>query len=358
MSAVKPLWTPSQARIESALVTRFAREAIRDWGLGLNDYPAFYRWSADHPEQFWQSVWRHCGVRGDPGRRILEDGDRMPGAKFFPDGRLNFAENLLRRRDSTDAMVFWGEDKVKRRVTHAGLYAEVSRLAQALRAAGVTTGDRVAGYLPNMPEAVTGMLAASEPRCDLVLVLARFRRAGRARPVRPDRAEGAHHRRWLLVQRKGGRHPRQGARDRRQAAIARAGHRRAVSRRGAGRDDGAEGGSGWRISSTGFRRARHRVRPAAVQPPALHPLLVGDDRGSQVHRARRRRHAPEAPVRAAAAFRRPARRSALLLHHLRLDDVELVGFGARVGGDVAALRRLAVRGRKGGSSSTTPTPSA
>ena len=68
MSAVKPLWEPSQARIESALVTRFAREAIRDWRLELNDYPAFYRWSADHPEQFWQSVWRHCGVRGDPGQ--------------------------------------------------------------------------------------------------------------------------------------------------------------------------------------------------------------------------------------------------------------------------------------------------
>jgi acetoacetyl-CoA synthetase len=161
MSAVKPLWEPSQARIENALVTRFAREAIRDWKLELNDYPAFYRWSAERPEQFWQSVWRHCGVRGDPGRRILVDGDRMPGATFFPDGRLSFAENLLRRRDSTDALVFWGEDKVKRRVTHAELYAEVSRLAQALRVAGVTTGDRVAGYIPNMPEAVTGMLAAT-----------------------------------------------------------------------------------------------------------------------------------------------------------------------------------------------------
>jgi acetoacetyl-CoA synthetase len=157
----KPLWEPDQARIENALITRFARAAIRDWGLGLNDYPAFYRWSADRPDQFWQSVWRHCGVRGDPGRRILVDGDRMPGAQFFPDGRLNFAENLLRRRDATDALVFWGEDKVKRRVTHAALYGEVSRLAQALRAAGVAPGDRVAGYLPNLPEAVIAMLAAT-----------------------------------------------------------------------------------------------------------------------------------------------------------------------------------------------------
>jgi acetoacetyl-CoA synthetase len=161
MPAVKPLWEPSQARLDSALVTRFARAAIRDWGLRLNDYPAFYRWSADRPEQFWQSVWRHCGVRGDPGRRVLVDADRMPGARFFPDGQLNFAENLLRRRDSADALIFWGEAKVKRRVNHAALYAEVSRLAQALRAVGVGSGDRVAAYLPNMPETLVGMLAAA-----------------------------------------------------------------------------------------------------------------------------------------------------------------------------------------------------
>ncbi len=161
MAAVKPLWEPSQARIESALITRFAREAIRDWQLELNDYPAFYRWSRDRPEQFWASVWKRCGVRGEPGARVLVDGDRMPGARFFPDGRLNFAENLLRRRDSSEALVFWGEDKVERRITHAALYDQVSRLAQALRAAGVTTGDRVAGYLPNMPEAVIGMLATT-----------------------------------------------------------------------------------------------------------------------------------------------------------------------------------------------------
>ena len=85
----------------------------------------------------------------------------MPGARFFPDGRLNFAENLLRRRDSGDAIVFWGEDKVQRRVLHAELYELVSRLVRALRAAGVAPGDRVAGYLPNMPEAIAAMLATA-----------------------------------------------------------------------------------------------------------------------------------------------------------------------------------------------------
>jgi acetoacetyl-CoA synthetase len=85
----------------------------------------------------------------------------MPGAKWFPEARLNFAENLLRRRDRSDALVFWGEDKVQRRMSHAELHALVSRLAQALRAAGVTAGDRVGGYLPNLPESIAAMLASA-----------------------------------------------------------------------------------------------------------------------------------------------------------------------------------------------------
>ena len=161
MTSATPMWEPSQARIEQALVTRFARMAIRDWGLHVNNYPAFYRWTIDHPEQFWRAVWKFAEVRGEQGARTLVDGGRMPGARFFPDGRLNFAENLLRRRDSGDAIVFWGEDKVQRRVLHAELYELVSRLVQALRAAGVAPGDRVAGYFPNMPEAIAAMLATA-----------------------------------------------------------------------------------------------------------------------------------------------------------------------------------------------------
>ncbi len=161
MAAEKPLWTPSEAQIENANVTHFARMAIRDWGLRLNNYPAFYRWSVDHPEQFWRSVWKFCGVRGAHGARAMVDGGKMPGARFFPDGRLNFAENLLGRRDDGDALVFWGEDKVKRRMSHAELQALVARLAEALRAAGVAPGDRVAGYLPNLPETVAAMLATA-----------------------------------------------------------------------------------------------------------------------------------------------------------------------------------------------------
>src|SRR5439155_1625641 len=96
--AERPLWTPSSERIEEANLTRFARQAIRDWKLGLNDYPAFYRWTIEHPEQFWDSLWKFASVRASAkGTRVLVNGDRIPGARWYPEARLNFAENLLRR---------------------------------------------------------------------------------------------------------------------------------------------------------------------------------------------------------------------------------------------------------------------
>jgi acetoacetyl-CoA synthetase len=160
--AEKPLWQPGEERIEEANVTHFARQAIRDWKLGFNTYPDFYRWTTERPEQFWESLWKFANVRASAkGGRVLVDGDRMPGARWYPDARMNFAENLLRRRDASTVLVFWGEDKVRRRLTHRELWEQVSRMAQALRALGVKPGDRVAAYLPNMPEAVSAMLAAA-----------------------------------------------------------------------------------------------------------------------------------------------------------------------------------------------------
>ncbi len=161
-SPARPLWEPDQARIAGANITRFAREAITRWGLKFNSWPAFHRWSVDAPEQFWQSLWDFGGViASQRGERVIAHGDKMPGARFFPDAKLNFAQNLLRRRDDGIALVFWGEDRVKRQVTYAALNQQVSRVAQALADAGVKEGDRIAAYLPNMPEAIVAMLAAS-----------------------------------------------------------------------------------------------------------------------------------------------------------------------------------------------------
>jgi acetoacetyl-CoA synthetase len=159
-----PLWRPSRERIAQANLTAFAARVAARHGVALPDYSALYAWSIDHSEAFWREVWSYGNVIGDPGARTLIDGDRMPGARFFPDARLNYAENLLAgraERGNDDALVFWGEDKVKRRVSNTELLAQVSRVAQALVAAGVAQGDRVAGYLPNMPETIVAMLATA-----------------------------------------------------------------------------------------------------------------------------------------------------------------------------------------------------
>jgi hypothetical protein len=110
-----PLWQPSPERIAGANLTAFMAQCERDWGVKLSDYDALYDWSVTEIEKFWASVWDFCGVIAETrGETVLADGDKMPGARFFPDARLNFAENLLRRRDEADAMVFRGEDRVRR----------------------------------------------------------------------------------------------------------------------------------------------------------------------------------------------------------------------------------------------------
>ncbi|HEY3180193.1 MAG TPA: acetoacetate--CoA ligase [Casimicrobiaceae bacterium] len=154
------LWTPSAARVEQAAITDFARAR----GFAPSDYHALWRWSVDRRDVFWRALWDYAGVIGEPGDRILIDGDRTPGARWFPDASLNFAQNLLERRhadDQGDALVFWGEDKVRRRISHADVRTAASRVASALKDEGVKPGDRVAAYLPNMPETIIAMLGTT-----------------------------------------------------------------------------------------------------------------------------------------------------------------------------------------------------
>ena len=165
MSDSKPLWKPAKRRIEAANLTAFMRSASLRWGETFSDYDSLHGWSVTQPEQFWTTLWEVAGVIGERGERGLVDAHRMPGAKWFPDARLNFAENLLRdcatKRGSADALVFWGEDKVKGRASRAELHRAVAQTAAALRAMGVQTGDRVAAYLPNVPAAIVAMLATA-----------------------------------------------------------------------------------------------------------------------------------------------------------------------------------------------------
>ncbi|MBB4304970.1 acetoacetyl-CoA synthetase [Rhodobium orientis] len=161
MSEETPLWTPSADRIKNTVMARFMAFAADKVGRPFADYETLHTWSVRDRAAFWDAVWDFCGLRGEKGELVLDNPAAMPGATFFPEARLNFAENLLRRNDAGDAMIFRGEDKVERRLSWADLNALVSRLQQALLAAGVEPGDRVAAMLPNMPEAYAGMLAAA-----------------------------------------------------------------------------------------------------------------------------------------------------------------------------------------------------
>ncbi|HEX6156632.1 MAG TPA: AMP-binding protein, partial [Burkholderiales bacterium] len=158
MSQPGILWSPSERAVEEAQVTQFARQMVRKHRLDLNSYPAFHQWTVDHPEIFWSEVWDFCGVIASrKGSTVLVDGDQMPGARWFPDARLNIAENLLRRGDRGDALVSWDENGFRRRHSYSDLTSDVSRAVQALLGIGLRPGDRAAAFIPNLPE--TSMLA-------------------------------------------------------------------------------------------------------------------------------------------------------------------------------------------------------
>jgi len=153
-----PLWTPSAP--EATRLAHFIAQVELSRGERFADYAALHRWSVECPSEFWRAVWDFCGVIGERGARVLER-DTMPGARWFPDARLNFAENLLREPDDREAIVWHSETGASLRLTRRALYVETSRLAQALRAQGVKPGDRVAAYLPNLPVTVIVMLACA-----------------------------------------------------------------------------------------------------------------------------------------------------------------------------------------------------
>jgi acetoacetyl-CoA synthetase len=157
------IWTPELTRRRECLLSGFARGSGETGSYAhAFDYTGLHRWSLARRDAFWSRVWEFCGVIGERGARTLVDGGKMPGARWFPDARLNFAENLLRPRpDDEVAILFQGERKSWRTLSFAQIRTEVAALAAHLRALGVAPGDRVAAYTHNGPEAVIGMLAAA-----------------------------------------------------------------------------------------------------------------------------------------------------------------------------------------------------
>jgi acetoacetyl-CoA synthetase len=157
-----PIWTPAPQRVAASNLTRFAEFARRVHGAPRGNYATLWQWSVDERESFWSALMEFAGVIRTPGRApVLQDRDRMPGAKWFADTALNFAENLLVRNDGHVAVVFCNERGARREITYRTLNAEVARVAAGLRELGIAPGDRVAGFLPNLPEAVIAMLATT-----------------------------------------------------------------------------------------------------------------------------------------------------------------------------------------------------
>ncbi len=160
------LWRPADPG--ATAMERFRRDVAAEQGLALAGIDDLWRWSTAEPEAFWSAVWRFCGVVGEPGARVLVDGDRMPGARWFPDARLNVVDTMLRpalAAPAREAIVFCDEAGIVRRLTGAALTDQVGRLARHFLALGVQPGDRVAGFLPNLPEAVIGALASAAIGC-------------------------------------------------------------------------------------------------------------------------------------------------------------------------------------------------
>ncbi|KAG6578054.1 acetoacetate-CoA ligase [Phytophthora cinnamomi] len=158
-----PLWTPSPELLASSNWTKFTQLVNERFKLSLESPQELWKWSVDNLEQFWEACWDFTGmISSQPYTKVIEDKEKMPGAKFFPGARLNFAENLLRFRDDRPAIIFKAETSNQEEViSFKELYARVAKLSARLAEMGVVAGDRVAAYIPNIPEAIIGMLATT-----------------------------------------------------------------------------------------------------------------------------------------------------------------------------------------------------
>ena len=157
----KLLWTPSEQRIQSSNLSQFMAFARQQSGFEGSEYPQLHHWSITDKESFWQAIWQYFKVVGEPGTKILSDAKQMPGANWFPEAKLNFAENLLRHTGQQAAIIERGEDGRRTEISYDELRQQVAKIARHLRELGVKKGDCVAGFLPNSQYAVIAMLATA-----------------------------------------------------------------------------------------------------------------------------------------------------------------------------------------------------
>ena len=158
----KLLWQPSEEKIKGTNMYRFMTFINEKYNQNFAEYTPLYQWSIEKIPDFWASMWEFAEIKASKAyAQVVDDITKMPGARWFPGARLNFAENLLRYRDDHVALIFKGESRDSIKITYSELYDEVARVAKSLKETGVKAGDRVAGFMPNMPETIIAMLAAT-----------------------------------------------------------------------------------------------------------------------------------------------------------------------------------------------------
>lgn len=157
----QPMWTPSEDRAAATLLKTFMAKAEAEQSVPLPDYDTLWQWSVDHKASFWSEVWDFCELVGDRGKDVLVGQEDLIAARFFPDSKINFAENMLRKTGPEAAIIFRSENGERVEWSWDRLHATVSRIQQALIDQGVGVGDRVAGFVPNRPETVAAMLATA-----------------------------------------------------------------------------------------------------------------------------------------------------------------------------------------------------
>jgi acetoacetyl-CoA synthetase len=329
------LWKPSDESIRQSNMHRFMQCINSKYNQKFTHYAPLYAWSVRNIADFWASLWEFADIlHSKPYDQVVDDLDKMPGARWFPGAQLNFAENLLRHRDGRTALIFKGEGQPSVKITYAQLYDEVARIAQSLRALGIKPGDRVVGFIPNMPQAIIAMLAATSigaiwsscsPDFGIKGVLDRF---GQIQPRVIFTADG-----YFF---KGKKIDSLG----RMASILK--ELRSIERvvvvpytdpapdiRGLPNALGGFSGHGSRPSDP--------VRATALRASALHHVLLRHHGPAEVHGAERGRHPRPSSEGVDASHQPHPFRHHFLLHHLRLDDVELVDKLAGGGCDTGAL---------------------
>ena len=156
------LWTPSEESKNNSNMQYFINLMLEKYGLENDEFKTLHKWSVENPAEFWKEIWEYTDIKfSKTYDSIVDDAYKMPGAKWFEGARLNFAENLLNRRDDHKALIFRGEDTIRKEITYAELYEQVKSLAASFKKLGLEKGDTVAAFMPNMPETIIAMLAAT-----------------------------------------------------------------------------------------------------------------------------------------------------------------------------------------------------